>query len=166
MRSSVWESYQNVFYGNQCGSEWREDEAIWIYDNTGDIRTSFTIKLIAQTFDEDTKNESFCLQEVNILLYTCNPLCSACSASSRCNGCIANAIMTNGVCGCSEGYFREDSVTCSGCSSCKPCSSECLSCFGPTNTQCFSCRSGKILLFFKIFFYFKNINKVFFSTWK
>ena len=116
MKASSWNYDRNIFYGNQCANKWREDEAVWILDNIGDLRTSFTIKFIAQNFHEDSTNESFGLQEVNILLYTCNPLCSACSASSRCTSCVANAIMTYGVCGCSEGYFKEDSVTCSGCS--------------------------------------------------
>lgn len=141
------EAFQNIFYGNQCGGKWREDEEFLIYDNTNDIRSkfSFTIKLIAETFNEDVNNESFGLQDVIILFFVCQPLCKTCSNFNSCTICINFATLKNGQCICNNGYYNL-TYSCSNsiCSECKVCSRECSSCYGASSSECSSCQSGSL----------------------
>ena len=64
--------------------------------------------------------------------------CAACDSFLDCTACYLNHYLVTGECKkfmkCLDGYYMDEGI-------CKPCSKACLSCYGPSQAQCFECNS-------------------------
>eukprot|EP00347_Sterkiella_histriomuscorum_P009708 403340186 len=77
-----------------------------------------------------------------------NDLCTSCYYdtdawnNNYCTGCIPNASIIDGTlgnCACNDGYFQQNSTTIT----CESCHANCKTCYGLTNSKCYTCKQGK-----------------------
>jgi hypothetical protein len=145
-------NYNNGFGAEICGS------SSIINDNYNDgfdllqftFQTNEPKSLTVEIYDElddDKKDESWGIREIEISIEMCSPSCKKCSiyGVSICQECYPNAILENNACKCRDGFFMENVVNCNqaDCSYCKLCNIECKTC--STKSVCSSCRDGYTL---------------------
>jgi len=82
----------------------------------------------------------------NLLTEACNSSCASCfgPSSTQCLSC-NSAYLYQSQCltVCPIGYYGDQTVTSNW--TCQPCNSSCLTCYGSTNSNCYSCNPGQTL---------------------
>ncbi|EAR89029.2 transmembrane protein, putative (macronuclear) [Tetrahymena thermophila SB210] len=77
----------------------------------------------------------------------CGDYCVFCHSNDTCLQCEENRYFQDGVCkeACSDGYFVSTQETTNGQLICENCDESCLTCTGPSNNECTTCREDFII---------------------
>ena len=128
---STWYSPFGIAKTDYCANPgWRDIIDNHVFGKV--VHSALTLKLqFISGLDEDAGNESAGYRDLSLIFATT----SASTATTQSICVIPTVAYTNGLCGCSEGYYLSGS-------SCLPCNSLCDSCFGPAATDCYVCASG------------------------
>ena len=129
---------------NQCGNGVNDKMISLSYSINPHTSSSVQIKFISN-FNEPLTNESWGIREIYIYLKMCDTTCLSCSGGSsfECQSCPKYATLRlSGECVFSTYYFLKDAnwpCTSNPCTSCTRCDVSCLTCNGPSSSNCLSC---------------------------
>jgi len=117
---------------NVCGSEsWDDLPNVRVFGRVNHIGSTLTLSFISG-LNEPSENESFGIRDITLTFIKD----SAPVSSNICG--IAAISLTENDCACPEKEYEESLGVC------KACHESCASCFGPTESDCFSCQIGTV----------------------
>ena len=134
---------QDSFSSSQCGSASFNDSSIQIDFNLTHNSSQFLVKLTSN-LQKPASQASWGISQLNISYFSCDITCNTCSDffSYSCTSCYNLAILSQGMCQCSAGYYLNiPSLICTQmpCLYCSPCFSTCQTCANSSYQDCLTC---------------------------
>ena len=127
------------------------DEEVFLSTQFSHQATTPTLTIKSTLSSTDKTTLFWGIRDFTLNISYCNETCASCSGplGSQCLSCESNALLNQGACGCSNGYYTNYARVCNDpstpCEACLACDSTCLTCNGSAATNCLSCFGNAIL---------------------